>query len=107
VLIVKPRVSNKFLIRGRIWVDAEDLAIIRIEATPARSPSFWIRGTTVVHRYEKFGDFWLPVANTSRTNARLFGPTTVTINYSEYRINQQPAAARTRTLDAPVQADSR
>ncbi len=39
VLEVVPKTPNRFLIRGRIWVDAEDYAITGIEGTPARNPS--------------------------------------------------------------------
>ncbi len=88
VLEAVPRVPNRFLFRGRIWVDSEDFAIARIEGTPALNPSFWIRRTSFVHEYQKFGSFWLPVANRSTTDARLFGRTEVGVEYSLYRINE-------------------
>ena len=43
ILQVDPLVSRKLLYRGRIWVDAKDYAVVRIEAQPAENPSFWIR----------------------------------------------------------------
>lgn len=110
VLAVEPREPNKFLIRGNIWVDAEDLAIIRIEGSPAKNPSFWIRSTKIVHRYEKFGAFWLAVAHVSETKARIFGHTTVTIDYTDYRINQDAATAVAASSDpanTTIQAVSR
>ena len=91
LLDIAPKTPNRFLIRGRIWVDAEEFAIVRIEGSPAQSPSFWVRSTTFVHRYEKFGDHWLPVSNHSTTEARVFGHTEVTIEYSGYRINESSA----------------
>lgn len=84
VLEISPKTQNKFLIRGRIWVDAEDFAITRIEGSPAKSPSFWIRSVRVVHRYERSGRFWLPVMNESRAKARIFGETDVAIEYFDY-----------------------
>lgn len=88
VLEAVPKVPNKFLFRGRIWVDSEDFAIVRIQGVPALNPSFWIRKTSFVHEYQKFGSFWLPVANRSTTDAFLFGRTEVGIEYSLYRINE-------------------
>lgn len=88
LLDIAPKTPNRFLIRGRIWVDAEEFAIVRIEGSPAQSPSFWVRSTTFVHRYERLGDHWLPVSNHSATEARVFGHTEVTIEYSGYRINE-------------------
>ena len=79
-----PKTKNKFLIQGRVWVDAEDYAITRIEGSPAKNPSFWIKSVKIVHRYGKTGPFWLPVANSSRAEARIFGPTDVTIEYFDY-----------------------
>jgi len=79
-----PKTKNKFLIQGRVWVDAEDYAITRIEGSPAKNPSFWIKSVKIVHRYGKTGPFWLPVVNSSWAEARLFGPTDVTIEYFDY-----------------------
>ena len=39
ILSVEPLTKNKLLYRGRIWVDAEDFAVLRIEAAPAKNPS--------------------------------------------------------------------
>lgn len=71
VLRVTPKSDNKFLYRGKIWVDAKDFAVTRIEAEPAKNPSFWLRKTQVSHRYEKVGDFWFPEENKSDSSIRL------------------------------------
>jgi|SRR5579871_2109420 len=84
VLEVDPKTRNKFLIRGRIWVDAEDFAIARVEGQPAKNPSFWIRSVRVVQRYERTGQFWLPASNQSVAQARIFGTTEVVIDYFDY-----------------------
>lgn len=82
-----PKTKNKYLIQGRVWVDAEDYAITRIEGTPAKNPSFWIKSVKVVHQYGKTGRFWLPVMNSSWAEARIFGPTDVTIDYYDYVVS--------------------
>ena len=74
------------MVRGRIWVDAEDFAITRLEGSPAKNPSFWIHSVQVVHRYDRFGKFWLPVSNQSRADARIFGLTEVGIEYFAYLV---------------------
>ena len=68
ILSVEPRTDNKLLYRGRIWVDAEDFAVVRIEATPAKNPSFWTKDTKIEQAYSKVGDFWLPVFNRSTSD---------------------------------------
>ena len=65
VFTVTPKVKNKLLYRGRIWVDAGDYAVVRVEAQPAENPSFWIKSTDIHHSYVKIGEFWLPQTNNS------------------------------------------
>ncbi len=96
VLEISPKTKNKFLIRGRIWVDAEDFAIARIEGQPAKNPSFWIRNVHVAHRYQREGRFWLPVMNESRAEARIFGKTDMTIEYFDYVTSVRTAQAHRR-----------
>ena len=93
VLDIVPKTANRFLVRGRIWVDADEYAITRIEGSPAKNPSFWTSKIQVVHRYEKVGTFWLPVLNQSRAEVRIFGPTEVTIEYFDYATKEEPAHA--------------
>ncbi len=87
ILHVDPRAESKFLYRGNIWVDASDFAVAKIEAEPAKDPSFWIKKTEIHHVYKKIGEFWLPQRNRSETSVRVGGKATLTIDYGEYRIN--------------------
>jgi hypothetical protein len=86
VLKVEPRTKDKFLYRGRIWVDAEDFAVVRLEAEPAKNPSFWTKKAEIVHVYMKVSDFWLPAYNHSVTFIRLGGHAELTIDYKDYEI---------------------
>jgi len=97
ILEVNPKTRNKFLIRGRIWVDAEDFAIARVEGQPAKNPSFWIRSVQVVQRYERTGQFWLPASNQSVAQARIFGTTEVMIDYFDYVTTRREAPASHNT----------
>lgn len=86
VLSVEPRTRNKLLYRGRIWVDAVDFAVMRIEGEPAKNPSFWTKETHIEQVYTKIGDFWLPRSNRSTTTIRLGGHALFTIDYGDYQI---------------------
>jgi hypothetical protein len=83
---VQPRRETKFLYRGEICVNAADFAVETISAEPAKNPSFWIKKTHIEHRYQKIGQFWLPVSNQTVTNVRLGGTATLNILYSEYEL---------------------
>jgi hypothetical protein len=85
ILSVEPRRKDKFLYSGRIWVDGEDFAVVRIRADPAKNPSFWTRSTRIEHRYVKVNDFWLPAHNRSLTSVRLGGRADLTIDYMNYQ----------------------
>jgi hypothetical protein len=86
ILSVEPLTNNKLLYRGRIWVDAEDFAVVRIEATPAKNPSFWTKETKIEQTYAKVGGFWLPISNRSSSAIRLGGHAEFTIDYQDYQI---------------------
>ena len=86
VLSVEPKTPSKFLYRGRIWVDADDFAVSRIAAEPAKNPSFWIKNTAIEQMYAKVGDFWLPASNHSVSSIRLGGRADFTIEYKDYHI---------------------
>lgn len=91
VLFVEPRTNDKLLYRGRIWVDAEDFAVVRIDAVPAKNPSFWTKETKIEQVYAKVGDFWLPLSNRSTSTIRLGGHAYFTIDYQDYQITAATA----------------
>jgi outer membrane lipoprotein-sorting protein len=102
VLNAQPRTKNKFLFRGRIWVDAKDFAITRVEGEPAVNPSWWTVKTDFKRSYQKTGEFWLPELNESTTKVRIFGTAVLTINYGDYELTKVPGAKGTPTVVKPT-----
>jgi hypothetical protein len=84
VLEIEPKTPNKYLARGKIWVDADEYAIVHIEGQPAKNPSFWFKSVHFAHDYDKTGAFWFPVLDHSVTDVRIFGATEMTIEYFDY-----------------------
>jgi len=107
VFAVEPKVKNKLLYRGRIWIDGDDYAVVRVEAQPAESPSFWIKSTDIHHVYAKDGEFWLPQTNRSESKIRLGGSALLTIDYGTYQFEEPhrtaPAEASELTAPKPLQ----
>jgi hypothetical protein len=92
LLEVEPKTQNQLLFRGRVWVDAAEYAVVRIEGSPSKNPSFWVKKTRFTHTYHKVGDFWLGASNHSESDIRLFGRSITRIDYSDYRIAAASAA---------------
>jgi len=86
LLDVKPKREDKYLYNGQICVDAADYAVARIQAKPAKNPSFWISKATIDHHNKKIGDFWFPATNRSTSHVRLGGDAELRIDYTDYLI---------------------
>jgi hypothetical protein len=55
ILSVTPKAKRRFLFSGRIWVNARNFAIMRIEGQPATSLSWWTTKVNFVYRYKRHG----------------------------------------------------
>lgn len=86
VLEIVPRVPEKYLMRGRVWIDNAEFAVVRIEGSPAKNPSFWTRQVHFVRRYQKHGPFWLPSSFETESDVLIAGKSTLKIEYSDYQI---------------------
>jgi len=90
VVEAQPRRKNRFLFRGRVWVNAKEFVITRIEGEPVVNPSWWIHKSHFTLTYEKIGDFWLPESNQSVSKVRFVGTAVLTITYANYQIIPTP-----------------
>jgi hypothetical protein len=98
VLNVIPKTDEKYLYRGKVWVDGKDFAVVRIEAEPAKNPSMWIKTTAINHQYEKVADFWLPAENRTDSSMRFGGHALLSIEYKDYKITEaQPVVSKMST----------
>ena len=87
VIDVTPKRHDKYSIEGRVWIDGQDFATVRVEGKPAKNPSFWTKSIHFVQQYKKDGAYWFPSSTLSITEARIFGTTKVNINYFDYEPN--------------------
>ena len=94
LLEVEPIASSKFLIRGKIWIDAAEFALVKVEAAPAKNPSFWVSHTRILQTFAKTGSFWLPERNHSESKVRVGGSAVFTIDYGSFQIESKAAQSR-------------
>jgi hypothetical protein len=88
VVEAHPKRNDKYLFEGKVWVDAEDYAVVRIAGQPAQKLSFWITRADFVRQYQKIGEFWLPARDETVVHVRLYGKKILTIDHRDYAINR-------------------
>jgi hypothetical protein len=105
ILAVSPKGKNKYLYRGKMWVDAKDFAVARMEGEPASNPSLWVSHTQIEYRWGKIAGFWLPVHNESQTQVRMGGKAVLTIDYIDYQVTAANRSAPRGPGENPVLPD--
>lgn len=93
VVGLSPKRKDKTLLRGNIWIDAETYRIRRMEATPAKSPSWWLRDVRVAFSYGEVDGMWLQTASEYTTNVRFFGRHTMTSHDVKYEPSENATAS--------------
>jgi len=87
VLEATPKRKDKYLFEGKIWIDAEDFAIVKIAGHPAKKPSFWINRADFVRQYQRIDGFWLPCRDGTSVEVRMYGRRVFTVDHQQYVIN--------------------
>jgi hypothetical protein len=85
-LAIHPHQKAPNLIEGTIWVDARDDSIVKIEGRGSKSASFLVAPSQVMRVYEPIDGFAMATHAKAVTESSLVGTTTVTIDYTGYKI---------------------
>ena len=97
-----PKRAEKTLLRGTIWVDVNSYLLRRMEAAPAKSPSWWLRDVELIFSYEDVEGLWLQTASQFTTNVRLFGHHTMNSRDVRYVFALPPEMNSERRDSTPV-----
>jgi outer membrane lipoprotein-sorting protein len=87
VLEAIPKRKDKYLFEGKIWIDAEDFAVVEIAGHPAKKPSFWINRADFVRRYQRIDGFWLPCRDETFVDVKIYGRRVFTVDHQQYVID--------------------
>lgn len=87
VVHAAPKRKETDLFDGKIWIDDQDFAIVKITGHLAKSPSFWIKQVDFVRDYQKIDGFWLVSREEVVSNVRIFGKEKLAIDYQDYTVN--------------------
>ena len=86
VVQAMPKRSDKYLFEGKVWIDAQDFAVVRIAGHPAKKLSFWIEQADFVREYQKTNGFWLPRRDETFVKVRMYGQKVLTIEHQNYTV---------------------
>lgn len=101
-----PKRKDKYLFEGKVWIDVQDYAVVRIEGHPAKKLSFWIERADVVRQYQKIDNFWLPERDETFVQVRLYGKKVLTIDHQDYVVNgARNSRESTTAQEAVARAD--
>ncbi len=87
VLEATPKRKEKYLFEGKIWIDVEDFAVVKIAGHPAKKPSFWINRADFVRQFQRIDGFWLPFRDETVVEVKIYGKKMFTIDHQQYVIN--------------------
>jgi len=85
-----PKRPDKYLFEGKVWIDAQDYAVARIEGHPAAKLSFWIKRADFVRQYQKIDGVWLPRRDETFVEVRWYGKQVLTIDHRDYVVESAP-----------------
>jgi hypothetical protein len=82
---VKPHKKRPGLIKGRVYLDAHNGSLVRVEGSVVKSPSFFVKHIEFWQDYTDVQSFTLPTHIHSEAKARIVGRTIVDIVHRDYQ----------------------
>jgi len=93
IVDLKPLRKSPHLFDGKVWIDASDFTIVRLEGTPSQTPSWLVSQSGVSRDYAKVEGFAMAIHAEARAHSFLFGDTLLKIEYTDYNIQLEPGKA--------------
>ncbi|HMG85919.1 MAG TPA: hypothetical protein VK574_09245 [Terracidiphilus sp.] len=90
VLDITPRRNSEYLFKGRLWVDAQDFAIVQLKGTASKSAFFLASAAEVSRQYDEMDALPMATHAEAVSGSALLGQTTVKIDYSNYQLQLIP-----------------
>lgn len=99
---VKPHKKRPGLFKGRVYLDAHNGSLVRVEGSVVKSPSFFVKHIDFWQDYIDVQSFTLPIRIHSEAKARIVGRTIVDIVHRDYQA--VPAMAARLKVPQPPRA---
>ncbi|MGA8743258.1 MAG: hypothetical protein WB561_18870 [Terracidiphilus sp.] len=87
VLDITPRRTSQYLFNGKLWVDAQDFAIVQLKGTASKSAFFLASAAEVTRQYDEMSELPMATHAEAVSGSALLGQTVVKVDYSNYQID--------------------
>jgi hypothetical protein len=84
-----PRHLSPYLLRGTLWVDRENGAIVQLSGISAKSPSVFTGPSQFFRQYAMIDGVAMATHARAESNSWMVGQTVITIDYNDYQIQRE------------------
>jgi hypothetical protein len=95
VLALVPKLKNKYVVNGTVWVDKKSFGIVRLVGTLAASISMWAGTPRITEYYAPVNGIWVPVHTVAKSKSMFLGESNLDIRHMDYEVSRSNAAAAT------------
>ncbi len=79
--------ASQYLFNGKLWVDAQDFAIVQLKGTASKSAFFLASAAEVTRQYDEIRELPMATHAEAVSGSALLGQTVVKIDYSNYQLD--------------------
>ncbi len=91
VLDITPKHNSQYLFKGKLWVDAQDFAIVQLKGTASKTAFLLANAAEVIRQYDEVSGLPMATHAQALSGSSLLGQTMVKIDYSNYQLDLTPA----------------
>jgi hypothetical protein len=88
IVDLKPRRKSPHLFIGKVWIDASDFTVLRLQGVPAQSISIFTGQSSVMRDYARMDGFSMATHAEARSHSFLLGDTVMKVDYTRYQIKR-------------------
>lgn len=86
-VLLKPKRKDVLLVNGRMVLNPEGTALLRVEGTLAKNPSFWTGTVNIVREFAMVDGVRVPVATATVAKLKLAGEAQFDVRYEYQSVN--------------------
>lgn len=91
VLGLKPKRTDKNLIRGKVWVDQHSFLVRQIDGEAEKTPSWWLKSVRIKLEFADLDGMWMQTRMEAVADVRIVGARTLTSRILDYRKESEVA----------------